>query len=240
MTNQIKLESLSVFFPCFNEEKNIKPLVGDFLKILPQCAKKFEILIINDGSTDNTRKIAEKVAANHKEISVINHPKNIGYGAAIQSGISHSQYDWLFFTDGDRQFDISQLTDFIPHTKDFEAIIGYRKKRADGQMRVINARLFKMYVDIIFRLHVKDIDCAFKLLKTKRVQKFSYISSGAMISTEILYRLKKQHLPFKQLPVTHLPRKYGQPTGNNLKVVIRAGIETIKLYYYLKIISPTS
>lgn len=246
ISNQIKkmdrnttLPSLSVFFPCYNEEKNIQPLVKKFLHTLPECADKYEVIIVNDGSTDQTRIVAQSLASTHPEVRLVNHTKNLGYGAAIQSGIQASNHQWLFYTDGDGQFNPTQLKEFIPFASKYQAIIGYRQNRADGQLRAINARIFKFFIDIIFRLHVKDVDCAFKLLNSKRVKKFNYISSGAMISTEILYRLKKQGIKYKQLPVTHLPRKFGTPTGNHPRVILKAFTETIKLYYYLKIIAPT-
>lgn len=229
-----RLSSLSVFFPCYNEEKNFPFLVKTCLSFLPQITDKFEIIVINDGSIDNTGKLADRLSSKHSNIRVIHHEKNLGYGASIRSGIRHAKFDWIFFTDGDRQFNINQLKDFIPHTTDYQAVIGYRTRRAEGFLRAFNARLFKLFVDALFRLHVKDIDCAFKLFSREVVQPLNLTSIGAMISAEILYKLKKHGVKFKQLPVTHLPRQYGSSTGNNPKVVLRAGFEAIKLYVHMK------
>lgn len=228
------LTSLSVFFPCFNEEKNIPHMVETSLAFLPQIAKKFEIIIIDDGSQDRTQAVTKALMENHSELKLISHPKNLGYGASIQSGLKHSRYDWIFFTDGDAQFDISQLSHFIPHASKYSVIIGYRRNRAEGQLRAFNARLFKLFVDLLFRLHVKDIDCAFKLIKSEALHDLPLISSGAMISTELLYRLKKKGFRFKQLGVDHYPRRHGQPTGNNPRVILKAGFEAIKLYLHMK------
>lgn len=234
MPTSPKLASISAFFPCFNEEKNIQPMADAFLDILPQVAHQYEIIIINDGSTDQTGKIAASLAKSNKLIKVIHHPTNLGYGMSLRSGFAAAQYDWTFFTDGDRQFDLTEIMTFIPHTLTFNVIIGYRHKRAEGGIRALNARLVKLFNNIVFRVHVKDVDCAFKLIRTDLLHSIPFISTGAMISSELLYRLKKMHQPLKQLPVTHYPRTWGKSTGSNPKVLVKAGYEAVKLYLKLK------
>lgn len=229
-----KLSSLSVFFPCFNEEKNVPLFVKQALEVLPSLAKKFEIIIVNDGSSDQTYKVAQKLAKKNPEIVIVNHEKNLGYGASLRSGFEASKYDWVFFTDGDLQFSISQLTEFIPYTQKAEVIIGYRKKRADGAMRSTNAQIYKTFVDLLFRLHVRDIDCAFKLISKNALEKVHLESKGAFISAELLYKLKKKRKKFVQLPVDHYPRRFGSPTGNSLKVILRACYESLRLYLHMK------
>jgi glycosyltransferase involved in cell wall biosynthesis len=231
----MKLHSLSAFFPCFNEEANIEQMVKRFLEVLPELAEQFEVIIVNDGSSDNTAKIADKLAAKHQEVKVIHHPKNLGYGASLRTGFDSARYDGVFFTDGDMQFDVAQLDKFIPFTTEYNVIIGYRKRRAEGSLRAMNAKLFKLYIDLLFRLHVKDIDCAFKLLRRDVIQSLPLQSTGAFTSAEFLYRLKKQGQQFKQLSVDHFARKYGTPTGNHPRVVIKAGLEALRLYLDMKL-----
>jgi glycosyltransferase involved in cell wall biosynthesis len=230
----MKLSSLTAFFPCYNEEANVARMVAHVAEVLPKLAKKYEILIIDDGSTDKTGKIADRIAKRHEHVRVIHHPKNLGYGASLRTGIAEAQYEWVFFTDGDMQFDVAQLEEFITHTKQFQVIIGFRKTRADGNVRALNARLFKMYIDLLFRLDVKDIDCAFKLFRRKLVQSLHLQSTGAFTSAEMLYRLKKRGEKFKQLAVDHYPRQFGTPTGNHPKVIIKAGIEAFLVYFHTK------
>lgn len=231
----MKLSSLSAFFPCFNEEANVARMVAHFEEALPKLAKEYEILIINDGSTDKTGQIADQLAAKHSHVRVIHHPKNLGYGASLRSGFKHAQLDWIFFTDGDMQFDVNQLADFLPYTDEYNVIIGYRKRRAEGSVRAMNANIFKLYINLLFRLHVKDIDCAFKLLRRDIVQSLHLQSTGAFTSAEMLYRLKKMGQKFYQIPVDHFPRKYGTPTGNNPKVVVKAGLEAFSVYFNTKL-----
>lgn len=229
-----KLSSLSIFFPCFNEEKNVPLFVEEALKLLPQIAKKYEIIIVNDGSTDHTLSVAKKLKKEHAEIQIVNHAKNRGYGASLKSGFETSQYEWVFFTDGDLQFSLDQIKEFLPFTDKSEVIIGYRKTRADGALRMTIAKMYKLFVDVLFRLHVKDIDCAFKLFSKRVLNLVELESEGAFISAELLYKLKKKKIRFKQLPVDHYQRRFGSPTGNSVKVIIKACKESLRLYLHMK------
>lgn len=228
------LKSLTVFFPVFNEEKNIPLLIDLASKIIPQLASDYELIIIDDGSTDQSLNIAQELIANKKQWLIIAHPKNLGYGEVLKTGIKAAKKEWLFFTDADLQFNLQELTDFLPYTNQYQAIIGYRVKRAEGFSRSINARLFKTYIDLLFRLHVKDIDCAFKLIKTDLLKNLTLNSGSAFTSSEILYRLKKKKIKFKELPVSHYPRRYGEATGANLKVIIKACYEALMTYLNIK------
>ncbi|OGV96809.1 hypothetical protein A2W24_03155 [Microgenomates group bacterium RBG_16_45_19] len=229
------LASISAFFPCFNEEQNVTAMVAALTTVLPQVAQRYQIIIIDDGSQDQTGRLADELALQDRHLKVIHHPTNLGYGSSLRSGFAAADYAWTFLTDGDRQFDVTELKKFIPYTKDFDIIIGYRLKRAEGSFRTLNARLFKLFIDLLFRVHVRDIDCAFKLLRTNQVKPLPFISTGAMISSELLYRLKKRGLKFKQLPVHHFPRAWGSPTGNSFKVILKAGLEAVNLYLSIKL-----
>lgn len=228
------LKSLTVFFPVFNEEENIPLLIDSASRIIPQLALDYELIIIDDGSTDQSLNIAQELTANKKQWLIIAHPKNLGYGEVLKTGIKAAKKEWLFFTDADLQFNLQELTDFLPYTNQYQAIIGYRVKRAEGFSRSINARLFKTYIDLLFRLHVKDIDCAFKLIKTDLLKNLTLNSGSAFTSSEILYRLKKKKIKFKELPVSHYPRRYGEATGANLKVIIKACYEALMTYLNIK------
>jgi len=232
---QKRLSSLSFFAPCYNEEKNVESIIIKALEVLPRVAERYEIIIVNDGSRDKTAELAQNLADIHREVRVVNHPINKGYGAALITGFSSSQYEWVFFTDGDLQFDLNQISDFLPFTDSHKVIIGYRKRRAEGGIRAINARLFKFFVDILFQLHVKDIDCAFKLFKNETLKEITMESYGSFINAEFLYKLKRGGYKFKELPVDHYVRKHGNPTGANLKVIFKAGKELLRSYYRLKL-----
>lgn len=229
-----KLPSLSVFFPCFNEEKNVPVMIKKTAEFLPKIADKYEIIIVDDGSTDNTAQTALELKKIYPEVKLVSHDVNLGYGAGLQTGFKTAQYDWIFYTDGDAQFDITELKRFVPHAQQHQVILGYRQNRADGWSRAVNARLFKWYIDVLFRLGVKDIDCAFKLMRTDLIQSLELFSDGAFICSEYLYKLKKQGIKFKQLPVKHFPRQHGQPTGARPDVIVQALVDAMRLYLKMK------
>lgn len=218
-----KLSSLSVFFPCYNEAENVSAQVAEFLQFLPRVAKKFEIIIVNDGSQDATGERAEQLALQHpKVVRVVHHEINQGYGVALRTGIMSSTYDWIFFTDGDHQFYARDLQRFIPLALPNHSVIGYRFNRAEGKRRRLNAFLFAVYIRLLFGLYVRDIDCAFKLLPGKLMRSLPLQASGAFISSEMLLTLQEHGVTIHQLPVRHRERRYGKPTGSNISVILRA------------------
>ncbi|MDQ3239599.1 MAG: glycosyltransferase family 2 protein [bacterium] len=230
-----KLPELSVFFPAYNEQANIENTVLSAVAVCEKLTNKYEIIIVNDGSADNTLIIANKLAFNNSNISVISHNPNIGYGGALKSGIYKAKYDYIAFTDSDGQFDFSQLSSFIPYLNDYPVVIGYRKHRVEGVLRKLNAKGLKFAALILFHLKFKDIDCAFKVFKKSVIDTIPRLSSdGALISTEFLYKVKKANIKIKEIPVNHYPRAGGKPTGANFKVLKKAFIELLTLWINLR------
>ena len=217
-----KLKELSVFFPFYNEEVNIAGQTEDALKYVPQFAEKFEIILVNDGSTDDTAKIGRQLAAKYSHVKFVNHEKNKGYGGALKSGFETAQYEWVFFADGDRQFNLEELSKLVSKVGLADLIIGYRKDRADIFIRTLNAKLFNLLIRILFGLKVRDIDCAFKLIKKSVLNSLELKSDGAMISAELLIKAKKKGYKIIEVPVEHYPRQVGSSTGANLKVIFKA------------------
>lgn len=229
------LPSLSFFFPAYNEQLNLPKLIEQADRVASKVAKRYELIVINDGSTDKTIETVTQLIKKYPHLRIVSHAENQGYGAALKTGLHESRYEWIFFTDADLQFDMAELKKFIPYTENFDIIIGWRTTRADGAKRAFNARLFKLYIDLLYRLHVRDIDCAFKLLKSQAVKKIRLDSSSAFTTTELLYKLKKRDVPFKELPVSHYPRSHGNPTGANIRVIIKACREALFLYLKIKL-----
>ncbi len=229
-----KLPELSIFFPFWNEEKNIEKVVEDGLKVAPDIADKWEILIIDDGSADDTLKIANELAEKHKNIKVISHNPNRGYGAALKEGLEKSQYKYVVFTDGDGQFDFAEITKFIEVIERCDVVIGYRNKRRDEKIikRLLLMNLLKIWDFILFGFSFRDIDCGFKMFTRHAIEEISPLrSEGAMITTEILAKATRKKLKIKQVGVEHYPRQFGKQTGANLPVIIRAVLESLILWF---------
>ncbi len=224
--------NLSIFFPVYNEEKNIKETILNTVNLMISMKEisNFEILIINDGSKDNTQKISDYLSSKNNKIKVINHSENKGYGAALKTGIKSCKYEYIFFSDADLQFDINDIKKMIKYINKYDVIIGYRLNRKDNLFRKINAMSWNILNRILFGLRVKDIDCAFKLFKKDSLNEIKIYSNGAMINAEILIKLQRRGFNFKEIAVNHFSRMSGKPTGGNINVIIKAFNEIIFLY----------
>jgi glycosyltransferase involved in cell wall biosynthesis len=228
------MNSISVFFPAYNEGKNIRKTIEKAQDVLRGICPVFEIIVVDDGSRDDTADIVRDIMIKNPEVRLVQHSVNQGYGQALQSGIEASKYEYIFFSDADLQFDIGELHKFVEFIPEYDAVIGYRKKRRDRFIRILNARMWNIANFLAFGLRARDIDCAFKLIKSSILKKISLHSKGALISSEMLLKLSDAGAKIKELPVTHYPRNFGTPTGGNIGVIFKAFIEMGKLYFELR------
>ncbi len=226
--------SVSAFFPAHNEADNIEALTEKIVQVLSENVSYFEVLIINDGSTDGTRELADKLAAKHPQVRAIHHEVNRGYGGAVKTGIASSQKDWIFFTDGDGQFDVSEIPLLLEHVHDHDAIVGFRMNRQDPSHRKLFAFCWGTLIRILFGFRVRDLDCAFKLFRRQYFDGRELKAEGAVISVEIFSILTSNNAKIKQVGVHHLPRMAGEQSGGSPKVVLRAFKELFNLYGKLK------
>jgi len=217
-----KLPALSAFFPAHNEEDNLPILINNAVQVFSRVANEFEIVIVDDGSSDNTKGILENLKKNNPNLVTVYHEHNMGYGAALRSGLTACRYEYIFFSDSDNQFDLNEISHLISHIRDHDVVIGYRGKRRDPFMRTINAFGWKLIIRLFLGVRARDINCAFKLFHRSHIKDIELISDGAMISAELLAYLDKKKLRVKEVKVTHFPRKSGDQTGANLKVIARA------------------
>jgi glycosyltransferase involved in cell wall biosynthesis len=221
--------SLSIFFPCYNEEYSIETLVGKTVETASSITSDYEIIIVNDGSSDKTGQIAEKLAEQIEQVRVVHHQTNSGYGAALQTGFKAATKELVFYTDGDGQFDIGELPNLLPLIAECDIVSGYRINRQDGFIRKLNALCWGTLVCILFKMRIRDIDGAFKLYKRQIFDNIEMQSTGALIDTEILARALRKGYTIKQIGVKHYPRMAGTQTGANLSVILRAFKELFKL-----------
>ncbi|MBI2596841.1 glycosyltransferase [Candidatus Daviesbacteria bacterium] len=232
----MKTQALSVFFPSVNEEGNIEITVGKADKVLKRLDLDYEIIVVNDGSTDHTRTIAENLAKKNSKIRVINHQRNLGYGEALKSGFYNAKYDTIVYTDGDGQFDFSEVVKFLENIEDHDLVIGYRIKRQDSFLRKLFGKGWRLSLLIFFGLRLKDVDCGFKMIKRKVLETIPHLESqrGAMINAELVIKTKKFGFNVTQVGVNHYPRLAGKPTGANIRVIIKSYLDLIRLWWKLK------
>ena len=231
-----KLPELSIFFPFWNEEKNIETIVTKAIPVAEKIADKWEITLINDGSSDKTLQIAERLVEKNKNLSIISHFPNRGYCAALKEGLAKSKYKYIVFSDGDGQFDFLEVDKFTELIKNSDMVIGFRKKRNDANIikRLLLMNLLKIWHLMLFHFYYRDIDCGFKMVTRDALNKIGPLrSEGAMITTEIIAKAKKKKLKIKEVSITHYPRIHGTQTGANFPVILRAILESLQLWYDL-------
>jgi len=224
-----RITSLSVFFPCYNEKDCVQAITEKALAVAGTVCDDFEVILVDDGSTDGTAELIDNLANECPNVRVIHHPQNQGYGAALQSGFRAATKEYVFYTDGDGQFDLGELPTLLPLICDNDIISGYRLNRQDGMLRKLNAFCWNRLVCFLFDLKIKDIDCAFKLYKRTLFDDIKMHSTGALIDTEILARAVRKGYTIAQIGVHHYPRTAGQSTGADFKVILRAFRELFKL-----------
>lgn len=221
-----RVARLSYFFPAHDEEANLGGLVEEALATLPTLAETFEIIAVNDGSKDGTRRIADELTAAHPGIvRAVHHPVNLGYGAALRSGFAAARYELVAFTDGDRQFkvaDIGRLTARLAEPDAPDAVVGFRIKRADPIIRTLYARAYRLANRIFFGLPVTDVDGACKLFRRDALRGLAVESDGAFFSAELLIKLRTAGARIVEVGVPHYPRTAGSASGARPQVVLRA------------------
>jgi glycosyltransferase involved in cell wall biosynthesis len=229
-----KLPGISVFLPSHNEALNVERVVRGFIAELPLVADNYEVIVVNDGSADNTGEIAGRLAREDSHVKVVNHEKNRGYGGAVISGIRAASQPYVVLADGDGQFDPKEVASLAAFVPEYDVVVGKRIQRADPLMRRINGKAWTLLVRAVLGISISDIDCGFKLFKRELLEGMELRASGAMISTELMARVAGKGAKIKEVGVHHLPRTAGEQSGANLAVITRAFKELFTLYGELK------
>jgi len=225
-----RLSSLSIAMPAFNEEANIAATVLDAASAAKKVADEYEIVVVDDASSDGTAETVAELAARDRSIRLIGHRVNKGYGAAVRTGLNACRLDWIFITDSDGQFHYDELSAFAEETDGADLVIGYRKKRMDPFHRVFVAQvLLRVWNLCLFGLAVRDVDCAYKLLARRVRDEIELTTASAITVTELIVKALRRGYKIKQLPVTHYPRKFGRQTGGDWRVIMRAARQSFRL-----------
>ena len=224
-------EAVSLFFPMFNEERNISRAVESALTVLEATGRECEVIVVDDGSRDDTGVIADRLAAADCRVRVVHHPENRGYGAALRSGFTAAHHPLVAFVDGDNQFDLGEIRTLLDAIDEYDLVAGYRVTRRDPPIRRLNAFLYNRVARTLFDIPLRDVNCGFKIYRRELVQRLlpQLASTGALINVEMLARARQLGARVKEIGVQHYPRVAGSPTGGNLTVIVRAARELIAL-----------
>lgn len=231
---------LSLVFPARNEAESIISVLKGFADYCADRHLDHELIVVNDGSRDETGRLVDDFARTHPNVRVIHHLANQGYGAALRSGFTAATGDFIFLTDSDGQFSPPDLVQTLPLMTNETMVVGYRQARADPAIRRLNAALWGRLIRLLFGLRVRDLNCAWKVFPRSVLNNIRLVSRGAFISVELLYHAKNQGLIIKEIPVSHYARKFGSPTGANPRVVSRAFQELVTFLYQRSRVKPES
>jgi len=226
--------SISLFLPCYNEGETIEAVVKRSSAVLSALTEDFEIIIIDDGSSDRTRGVIERVRLAMREVKVVRHSRNRGYGAAIRSGITASSKEIVCFMDSDGQFDVAEIEILLGALARYDIVAGYRVRRQDPLYRRVNAYLFNRLVRRLFGLTVADVDCGMKVFKRGVFEIVKPKANGAFINAEIVIRAKAAGFAITEVGVNHFARRCGEQTGAKLHVIVCAFKELFGLYRELR------
>lgn len=228
------MESISAVLPAYNEQEVIARTVEAVDDVLSKLAHDYEIIVVDDGSRDATAERLAELQTRFPRLAVETHPRNRGYGAALATGFSAATKELIFLTDGDKQFDVAELRDFLPLPEDVDLYIGYRRPRADPWIRRLYGWGWNELVNLLFGPTARDVDCAFKLLRREVWQRTRVRATGATFSVEFLVKARRLGFRVRERPVRHYPRAAGSPTGGRPAVIARAFKELFRLRLKLR------
>jgi len=230
-------QGISVFFPAYNDEASIAGLVCEMLALLPSLTDDFEVIVVNDGSTDGTAAVLDELARADSRVRVIRHEVNRGYGAALRTGFASATKELVFYTDGDGQYDVRELARLRPLLAEGVDIVnGYKVQRADGWQRKALGTVYNGLAHLLFSIPIRDVDCDFRLLRRRAVEAVELVSSSGSICVELVHKLDRAGCVFAEVPVQHRPRRHGRSQFLTPRRVARTALDLFSLW--LKVAAP--
>ncbi|MFZ2621023.1 MAG: glycosyltransferase family 2 protein [Minisyncoccia bacterium] len=226
-----KLSSASFFCPAYTDVGNLPDLIPVVVNFLQRNTEKFEITIIDDGSTDGTGKVADELAQKYPNIKVIHHARNMGYNATLKEGFEKAKYDYVMYTDGDNQYDVMEFEPYLYLLQDNDVITGFATKKAVNTFRRFQSFVHNTLINVLFGTHFSDINCSMKIFKKPVLGriKINCNQFGAFIDAELILKSKKLGFKVAQFPVTHYARKSGIASGSKPKMIWNTFTDMIKL-----------
>ncbi len=228
--------SISAFFPCYNDGGTIASMVALTDLTLQSLTENYEILVVDDDSSDHSRPILRELEKKYERLKVLYHKKNRGYGGALKSGFSLATKEFLFYTDGDFQYDVSEITKLLPEMKDgIDIVNGYKIGRSDRFYRKIIGKTYHWIMKLLFSFKLRDVDCDFRLIRRLVFDKIQLEYNSGVICVEMVRKMQDAGFQFAEVPVNHYFRAHGRSQYFNLKRVFNTGKDILKLWWKLVI-----
>lgn len=229
------LTSLSIFFPAYNDAPSIGKLVEESLQVASQVANKFEVIVINDGSSDNTANVLQKLSQKYPELRFINHETNRGYGGALKTGFKEAKFDYIFYTDGDGQYDVKELPLLAEKISDgVDLVNGYKIKRGDPLLRTIAGNFYSLWVRVLLGVRFADVDCDFRLFNKRTLDKINLTCDSGAICAEMLLKVQKANGVILSVPVHHFPRQFGKSQFFRFDRILKTILDDLWLWQFIK------
>lgn len=226
--------TITAFFPAYNDGGTIASMVVSALMTLRQVTEEYEIIVVNDGSADYTAEVLEELATRYPELRVIHHPRNRGYGAALRTGFAAAAKEWVFYTDGDAQYDPRELTTLLNALDSgIDVVNGYKIVRNDPISRRVIGRLYHHFVRVAFGFNLRDVDCDFRLIRCSALSGIELESETGTICLEMVKKLQDAGCVFAEVPVHHFHRQYGASQFFNWRRLLRTGRHLAILWWKL-------
>ena len=228
--------SISAFFPCYNDGGTIASMVALADLTLKKLTDDYEILIIDDGSTDHSRAILRELEEKYLNLRVLLHKKNRGYGGALKTGFYSAKKDWIFYTDGDFQYDVSELSNLMEKLDSgIDVVNGYKISRSDPFYRKIIGQTYRLIMKLMFGFKIKDVDCDFRLIRRAILYKIRLEYDSGIICVEMVKKFQDAGFVFAEAPVHHYYRVYGKSQFFNVIRVFQVGRDILRLWWKLVI-----
>jgi len=225
---------LSVFFPAYNDSGTIASMVIRTVKAASELTPDFEIIVVDDGSADGTAAIADELAHTYPQVRAVHHPVNRDYGAALQTGFRSATKERIFYTDGDAQYDPSELSLlWAKMTPGVDLVNGYKISRSDPFHRVVIGRLYHHIVSQLFGLKMRDVDCDFRLMRRSIFERINLEKTSGIICVEMMKKIQDAGFRIVEVPVHHFHRTHGQSQFFNFRRLFRVARDLMLLWYAL-------
>jgi glycosyltransferase involved in cell wall biosynthesis len=235
---QGKFPALSVFFPAYNDAPSLPGLVGKTLEVLERHVADYEVIVVNDGSYDNTADVLyELERLHHPWLRVVTHPVNRGYGGALRSGFAAATKDFVFYTDGDGQYDVGELPLLLElATPETGLVNGYKLERHDPTHRVWIGNTYNFCARLLFRIRIRDIDCDYRLIRRALLERIRLTSTSGTICVELVRKLELSGCEVKEVGVHHYPRLHGRSQFFRLKSLALTFLQLLRLWVRLVVL----
>jgi len=229
-----KPAGLSVFFPAYNDSGTIASMVIRAVKTASELTPDFEIIVVDDGSADSTADIADELARTYPQVRAVHHPINRDYGAALQTGFRSSTKDLIFYTDGDAQYDPTELAALWARmAPEVDVVNGYKISRADPLHRIVIGRIYHHIVSTLFGLTLRDVDCDFRLMRRAIFERINLEKTSGIICVEMMKKIQDGGFRVAEVPVHHYHRAFGKSQFFNVRRLFRTGRDLLLLWLAL-------